>query len=112
MSNVERGFGSGRTDAQGFNGQAEIFRRAGRRGKVEHVIDRAGIVWMANITYLEGEIRFILQVIDVLKAARGEVVHTKNIVALPEQSICQMRAEETRCTGYEDSCHEFLLPRR
>ena len=67
---------------QGFDSQAEILRRAGRRGEVEDVVHRAGIEGLADVPLLEAEARLTGQVGQVFRAAGGEVVDAENGVAL------------------------------
>jgi hypothetical protein len=50
-------------------------------------------------------------VLDVLEAARVEVVDADHAVVLPEQVLAEMGAEEARAAAYECSRHGLILDR-
>ena len=88
-----------RADAQGFNSQSEILRRAGRRGKVEDVIYRPQVEGSAYIQLLEAEARFMAQVREVFAIAGAEVIHADNGVALAQQAVSEVRTKKPGSAG-------------
>jgi hypothetical protein len=87
VRDLERGFGSGRTCAQRFDRQAQVFRRAGWRCKIENIVHAPGIERIADVPFFESEARLVSQMGQVFKITRRKVVHAENGVALVEQPI-------------------------
>jgi hypothetical protein len=49
---------AGRSDFKSFNAQAAVVSWAGRRGKIENVVDSAEIEWRADVMLLKFKARF------------------------------------------------------
>lgn len=104
MSNSNRVLNTDRTDPESLDGQCEVFRRAGRRGEIEHVLHAAGIEGRADITLLESEAWFVGKMRQILESACGEIIDSQNVMAFSQKSICKMRAEKAG-----RACNEYAL---
>jgi hypothetical protein len=84
-----------RAYSQGLNRQAQIFRGAGGRCKVENIIDLPSFEGIANIPLLELETRFTGQMRQVFKGTCRKIVDSENRMAHPQESIRKVRAEKS-----------------
>src|SRR5947209_20268083 len=69
---------------------------------MEHIIHAAYVVRLVHVLLHKLKARFILQMVNVAHAAREQVVHTDNVVALSQQRITQMRPNKS-CSA----CHQY-----
>ena len=76
-----------RTHTQSFNRKPQILWRAGGRGEVEYIIDRAGIEGLADILLLELEARFAGQVLHVFAKPCGKIIDADNRMPFSQQAI-------------------------
>ena len=89
-----------RTDLQRLDRQLEVINRAGRRGEMPDVIDRAVQEdELGHVLLDEFEIPIAAQVGDVVHAAGDEVVDADDLVAARQQQVGQMGAEEAGRAG-------------
>src|SRR3954452_8157422 len=93
-------------DLERVQRQARVVDRAGRRGHVVHEIDRlVDVVVRRDVRLDEAEVVAVLDVRDVVEIAGLEVVHADDAVALRDQVIAEVRAQEAGSAGYETSRH-------
>src|SRR5580698_1990412 len=85
-----------------LDSHAEILRRAGGRGEVEDVVDRAGIERLADVSLLKCEIRILAEVSDVFAVAGGAVVDAENEVSFTEKPIGEVGAKKSGGAGDEN----------
>jgi hypothetical protein len=78
-------------------------RGAGGGSEVEDVIDGAGVEGIADVALLEGEGGLVAEVGQVFEVAGGEVVDAEDGVAVGEEAIDEVRAEEAGGAGDEDA---------
>jgi hypothetical protein len=108
-------FRAGRADAESFDAQAEILRRAGRGCHVEDVVQRARIdfkrEWFADIPFLKIEARLVREVGQVFRGAGGEIVDADHGMSLAEETVCEVRAQESGCAGYEYALGQRMVLR-
>jgi hypothetical protein len=97
--NFQRVIDTDGTNPQSLDSQAEILRRAGWRGKVEDVVDRAGIKWLAYVPLFKAKARIIGQVREVFPVSGAEVIDADDGVALAQQTVGEMRTEKPGCAG-------------
>ena len=57
--------------------------------------------WLGQVVVDEDEVAPVLDVLDVVKRARVDVVDTDDAIGRSEQVVAQVRAEEPRPAGYE-----------
>ncbi len=62
---------------------------------------------LGDIVVVVLEVFFLEQVLDVVEAAREQVVHTNDLIAFGEESVAEVRTKESGCAGDEDTffCH-------
>src|SRR5690606_11589921 len=73
-------------------------------GEVEHAIDRSfDVDVVRDVVLQKPEPLLADQVRDVIGRTRDEVVHPDHIVALRDESIAEVGAEEASGTCYQDS---------
>ena len=99
---VEGVDGSRGADEEGFGAEAVVVDGAAWRGEVEDEVDRAGIEGGADVLLKEGEAGLAGEVGEVGQVAGCEVVYAEHRVALREERIGQVRAEEPCGSGDED----------
>jgi hypothetical protein len=87
-------------------------RRAGRRRKVEDVIDAAGVEGLADVALLEGEGGLVTEMLQVLEIAGGEVIDSEDAVPFGDEAIRQMRTEEAGGAGNENASFQVVCAPR
>ncbi len=95
-----------RADLHRLDRQLEVVDRAGRAGEVQHLVDRAGDVdVLRHVGLHEPEPVVLHQVLDVDRRAGQEVVERDDLVAVGEQLLAQVRAQEAGPAGHDRSRH-------
>ncbi len=98
-----------RADLERLDRVAEVINRAGGRGEVQNVVNRlVDLKRMGNIVADKREARMAAKMFDVAQRARDEVVHADDIVAVFQETLAQMRADETRA-ACNDCSHVCIL---
>jgi hypothetical protein len=100
LGEAEGVVGAERADLEGLDGELEIIDGAGRRGEMEDVIDGAGEVdELGDVVVDEVEVLVAGEMGDVVGIAGDEVVHGDDAMALGEESVDEMGAEEAGAAG-------------
>ena len=84
-----------RTDLQRLDSILQVIGRTGGRCEVENVFDFAAIEGQADILLEEFETGLVTEMSDVLHAPSKQIVGTDDGVARAQQSIAQVRSDET-----------------
>jgi len=80
-----------------WNRELQIIHGAGRRGKVQHVIDRAGhIDEFRNVVLHDSESGISRQMPDVGFRSGHQVVDRQNFPAALKQVVTQVRSKKSR----------------
>jgi hypothetical protein len=90
-------------DIQCLRTEAQIICRAGGRGEVEDIVDRARIERLANVLLYQGESGIVAQTRQVGAASGSKVVHAHHMATLGNKCVAQMRAEEAGGAGDQDT---------
>ena len=91
-----------RPHLQRLNGDFQVVDRAGRRGKMQDVMQGAAHVdELRHVLMDEAEIRKRQQVVDVAHVPRDEVVHGNDLKPFLHETVAQVRAQKPRCTRDE-----------
>ena len=95
-----------------------IVDRRGGAGEIVDLID-LDIERESHVVTHKLELRVLVQMLDIAFAAGKEVVGTKHLVALIEQTVDEMRADKAGAPGHEnafaavvESGHEGFLCRK
>ena len=87
----------------------QIVHRAGQAGQVQHRIERAlDEDVLGHVVLDEVEALVAGQVGDVVHVAGAEVVHGDHLVALSQQAVAEMGADEAGSAG-DENAHRLLL---
>ena len=99
-----------RTDLESGDSVRGIIHRAGGAGEVENEIHRSAVKGLIDIDLLKFKAGFVAQVREVRKLSGQEIVGDNNGVALGQQGIAQMRAQETGSASHQGALrvHDFL----
>ena len=96
---AERVMGAERADFQRRDRQLQVIDRAGRRGKMENVIDRLLDQDVARDVVLDVPVILVpAQVRDVRRVPRDEIIDRDDPVPLRQEPVRQMRPEKPRPT--------------
>ena len=87
---------------------AEVVDRARQRRQVEHEVDRLLDVDPLDHVVVEEREAVVADVLEVLERARLQVVDADHPVALRQQVLTQMGAEEPRPAGHDCGSHGRL----
>ena len=97
--------GAERADLERRDRVGEVVGRAGRAGEVEDVIDGAvDLERLGDIVLDELELRVADQVDDVAAMPGQQVVDADHLVALGQETLAKVRADESRPAG-DDRSH-------
>ena len=109
---VERVDGAGGADEQGLDAEAGVVDGAGGRGEVEDEVDGAGVEGRADVLLEEAEARIRWRDGRGSPVAGAEVIDADDGVAVGEESVGEVRAEEAGGSGNEDGLtHVAFLSR-
>ena len=71
---------------------------------MQHGIERTGdLKGVADVMLDQGKARTGAQVSDILQSAGNEIIHADHLMAVGNQSIAEVRADEPRSPRHDDS---------
>src|ERR1700723_2620416 len=107
LSKLQRILCTDGADAQGLDSQTQIFRRTGRRGHIEDIIDvsrvEAYAEKFADIPFLKTEARLRVKMGEIAKVAGGKIVNADDGVAFAQQAVRQVGTEKSGRAGNQHS---------
>jgi hypothetical protein len=93
-------------DLHRLDGQQQVVDRAGGLAKCSTWSTGPGTwTYSGHVALEEPEAVGLQQVLDVVRVAGDEVVEGDHLVALGEQPLAQVRAEEAGSAGDDRPCH-------
>ena len=97
--------GALRADLQRLQRQAQVVDRAGGAREVVDEVDRLVDPDPVDDVLVHEREAIVPEVLDVLERARLEVVDADHPVALLDQVVAEMRAEEPGAAGHDRGSH-------
>ena len=100
-----------RADLEGRDRMRQVVDRAGRAGEMQHVVDRpVDLDRLGDVVLDERKCGLLEQVGDVPPVAGQQVVDADDLVAVGEEPLAQVRADEPRPAGDHRSRHPLSPP--
>ena len=96
--------GAQRTDLQRLDREFEVINRAGGRGEMPDVIDRAVEKQiLRDILLDEFVVRVAGQVRDVVDRSRDKIINSNHAMAARQQQVGEVRAKKSRASRHDGS---------
>ena len=99
-----------RTHFQGLDGDLEVIDWGGGRREVQNVLELSfDVNVLRDIMLVEREPLVAHQMFQILEVTRNQVVHGLDLESFFDESVTQVRPEESCCTGDENAFHLCLI---
>src|SRR5438046_2664245 len=99
--------GAERADLERRDGVGEVVDRAGRAGEMQDVLDRPIDLDRLGDVVLDKSKRGVADIVcDVAAIAGQEVVHANDFIAVIQESVAEVRPNESRSSGDDGSQDE------